>query len=193
MNYKNYNDYELIYMVREKDEYSYNTIYSKYYPVIKKIAYNYYSRFYGYGFEYEDFIQEACIAFHIALDTFNEDQDVLFYTYVITCVERKMISFSKKITCVRNNIPVDDYVEFNENNYCDEKCDIYKDIEYSEFVLFIKKIIYDLDYIDSTILELKINNFSYKEISRLLDMPIRTIQFKSQKIRKVLRQKMYNT
>ena len=192
MSYKKYNDYELIYMVREKDEDSYNAIFSKYYPIIKKISFNYYNRFNNYGYDYDDFIQEACLAFHGALSSFNEMENVLFYTYSITCMERKLISFCKKISCLKRTLSPDNYVEYNDNFYSDQKSNVFDEAQINDFYVLLKKTIYDLDYVDSCVLELKINNFSYKEISKLLDIPLRTVQFKAQKIRKILKQNLYN-
>ena len=45
MNYKKYNDYELIYMIRENDNDSYDILYNKYLPVMKSIAFNYYNKY----------------------------------------------------------------------------------------------------------------------------------------------------
>jgi len=38
MNYKKINDYELLYMVRENDDYSKDLLYEKYLPIIKSLA-----------------------------------------------------------------------------------------------------------------------------------------------------------
>ena len=45
MKYKNYNDYELIYMVKENDDFSYDALYKKYMPIIKSIAYDFYIKY----------------------------------------------------------------------------------------------------------------------------------------------------
>ena len=37
MDYKDYNDYELIYMVRENDDSSYDILFQKYIPIIKRM------------------------------------------------------------------------------------------------------------------------------------------------------------
>ena len=44
MNYKNYNDYELIYSVREKDDFAFDIIFEKYQPIIKKFATDFFQR-----------------------------------------------------------------------------------------------------------------------------------------------------
>ena len=71
MNYKNYNDYELIYMVREKDDYSEDILLKKYLPVIKSISSEYYLKYKNYCCEYDDFLQEAMIGFQKALVSYD--------------------------------------------------------------------------------------------------------------------------
>ena len=82
MNYKKYNDYELIYNVRENDDNSYNDLFNKYIPIMKRLAYNYYNKYSNYGYDLEDFQQEAFIAFHSAVNNFSESKNILFYTLI---------------------------------------------------------------------------------------------------------------
>ena len=42
MEYTGINDYEVLYMIGERDEVAYNVMYDKYHPLISKMAYNYY-------------------------------------------------------------------------------------------------------------------------------------------------------
>ena len=86
MNYKKYNDYELIYNVRENDDSSYNYLFNKYIPIMKRLAYTYYNNYKNYGYDLDDFQQEAYIAFHSAINSFNECKDSLFYTFVVLCL-----------------------------------------------------------------------------------------------------------
>ena len=51
MNYKNYNDYELISMVRENDEFSYYSLFEKYKPIVKNISKEFYDRYSDYGYD----------------------------------------------------------------------------------------------------------------------------------------------
>ena len=43
MDYKKFNDYEILYMIKENDEYSRNLIFNKYLPIVKNIASKYYN------------------------------------------------------------------------------------------------------------------------------------------------------
>ena len=96
MDYKLYNDYELIDKIRENDENSHSILFLKYQKIIHTIVHEYYSRFSTYGYDYDDFYQEAMIAFYHALSLFDEKKDTLFYTFMILCVKRSLLSFCRK-------------------------------------------------------------------------------------------------
>lgn len=183
MNYKNYNDYELIYMVRDNDNESYDVLFSKYTPIIKRIAYDYYCSYKNYGYDLDDFNQEAYIAFNNAVNNFKEEKDILFYSFVILCVRRSLFSFCRKISCERKNISNDYLIDIDSNDvFCDSNIDDY--IDYKEIISDVKNISLDLTFIELCIFELKYNGFTYMEISELLDLPLRHIQFKGRKIKK---------
>ena len=184
MKYKDYNDFELIYMVREKDEFSYNKLFEKYRPIIKRISFDYYKRFSNSGYDIDDFYQEAYLAFHKSIMSFDEEKDILFYTFCILCIRRALSSFCNKITSNKNSI---------NNNLIniDEKEDIgFSNIdlyyEYKESINILKGLIMTLDIEDSCILEMRYNGFSCSEIATLLDMSLRHVHFKYKKLKKII-------
>lgn len=93
MNYKSLNDYELIYMVRESDDSSRDILYEKYMPIISSVSSDYYLKYKDFGCDYDDFLQEAMIGFQKALVSYDENRDNLFYTFVIVCIHRRLLSF----------------------------------------------------------------------------------------------------
>lgn len=184
MKYKNYNDYELIYMVREKDEFSYNKLFEKYRPIIKRISFDYFKRFSNYGFDIDDFYQEAYLAFHRSIISFDEEKDILFYTFCIMCIRRSLSSFCNKITNKKNSInnniiSIDEKEDIGSSNI-----DSYN--EYEESINILRRLILSLDFEDSCILEMRYNGFSCSEIATLLDMSIRHVYFKYKKIKKII-------
>ena len=62
---------------------------NKYTPIIRKIASEYYQKYSNYGYEYDDFLQEAELAFYRALSSYNEDKNSLFYTFVNMFIENE--------------------------------------------------------------------------------------------------------
>ena len=139
MDYKKYNDYELIYMVQEEDDFSRKVLYQKYSPIICNIASDIYKQFGQYGYDYDDFVQEAYIAFQNALISYDSTRNILFYTFVVICIRRRLLSFCRKITRGAKNISFysDD---FDETFIVDNKSDIgniFDDLE-------IQKILHDI-------------------------------------------------
>ena len=173
MNYKNYNDYELIYMVRENDDDSYYVLFNKYLPIIKRIAYNYYKKYSTYGYDLDDFVQEAYVSFQRAINNFNSDKNVLFYTFLIMCIHRSLISFCGRISNGSKNIS-NLYIESIDNITITDDLNTLDDyFVYLSTIKEIWSVIYDrsIEYI--SVFELRWNQFSFIEISKLLDLPIR--------------------
>ena len=189
MNYKNYNDYELIYMVRDNNDNFANILYEKYMPILKKISYEYYQKFDSYGYDYDDFLQEAFVAFQKSLISFDENKNNLFYSFVILCVRRSLMSFCRNISSKKNNLSNKYFLDIEDVFVVDDKSNVLDMIHQKEIYQIFRDIIFDFSLEVSSILELKINGFSYREIGSLLDIPSSSVEFKSRKARKRLQQK----
>jgi len=189
MDYKKYNDNELIYMVRENDEISTNILVNKYYPIILNISNEYYKKYNGYIYDFDDFYQEGLVSFYKALSTYNNTKDVLFYTYVVFCIRRSLSSFGKLVNKKKNK---DENIDINELEYAieDVKTNPINRDSYIELENIVRDVIFSLPLESGSILELKTNGFTYKEIGKLLDIPISSVEFKSRRARKMLRNRV---
>lgn len=186
MNYKDYNDYEILYKVREKDEEALYAIFDKYDAVIKKYANKYYGFAKDYGVDINDLIQEGRIAVNKAIMSFNSDSNSLFYSYLLLCLERHLISFCRNISSGKNSVlnssvSVDNLYFISDCNSSTD--DMLNNLVDSNLFIDCKN---KLDFCDSNIFELRFNGFSYKEISVLLDLKISYIDTRLCKIRKTL-------
>ena len=190
MDYKKYNDYELIYMVRENDDNSKNILFQKYQPIIKKIANDFYLRFSTYGYDYEDFIQEANIAFHRSVIHYDEKKDNKFYSFCILCIRRSLLSFCRKISNSKKNISYTELVDIDDCNISDDSCYTEQLYEIKELEGIFQKLILDLPFDISCIFELKMNGFTYFEIGTLLDIPSSTVEFKNRTAKRLLFRKI---
>lgn len=177
MKYK-INDYELLYMIRENDDDSKDLLYKKYMPIIKRIASDYYYRYKDYGYDYEDFIQEGLIAFQKAIISYDEQKEVLFYTFAIVCIKRSLITFSRNISSPKKVFPNTEVISY-DMDCVDSSADIESIEAYREIEVLVKKILWDLDFDSSCIFELKINGFNFREIGILLDIPTSTAEYKN--------------
>ena len=148
MNYKQ-NDYELIYMVRENDEVSQDLLYEKYLPIIKNLASEFYQKYNSYGYDFDDFFQEALIAFQKSIINFNEEKETLFYTFTVLCIRRALLSFCRNISNKTKNVSNNNYVSIEEydNIFLDQKADIEMISNDYEIEKILKELIISLPFI----------------------------------------------
>ena len=189
MKYKDINDYYLVDMICESDDVSYDTLFNKYRPLIRNVAYKFYNQYRDFGYEYEDFIQEANVGFYKSLKYFNANKDVLFYSFLSLCITRQLISFVNKISLHQSN-----YILLSNDEYDFDVLfrDDFEFLKSYDIDCLIKEVIYDspLDY--SCVFELKINNFTYWEIQELLDMNFSQAEYRYRKMRLLLKSKIEN-
>ena len=187
MNYKNYNDYELISMVRENDEFSYYSLFEKYQPIVKNISKGFYDRYSDYGYDYDDFIQEGYVGFQNALNKYDSSKGALFYTFVELCIRRRLLSFTKNITLPKRNISNKYFVSLDDLDVGDNSVSLNDELDYEDTMNTIKDVLYSLDLKYTAPFELKMNNFSLKEISILLEVSINSVSYRVNLVRDEIR------
>ena len=190
MNYKNYNDYELISMVRENDEFSYYSLFEKYKPIVKNISKEFYDRYSDYGYDYDDFIQEGYVGFQNALNKYDSSKGVLFYTFVELCIRRRLLSFTKNITLPKRNISNKYFVSLDDLDVRDNSVSLNNELDYEDTMNIIKDVLYSLDLKYTAPFELKMNNFSLKEISTLLEVSINSVSYRVNLVRDEIRMRI---
>ena len=175
MNYSNYNDYELIYMVRENNEDSEDLLINKYIPIIMNISNYYYDRYSNYGYDRDDFIQEGYFGFLKAIKKYDEKKNALFYTFLVLCLHRTLITFCNRISNSKKNINGIYLDSIDDVDVADKTCDTEQYFLYRNNIDDIWKIIYrkPIEYI--SVFELRWNHFTYDEISKLLDISHRKV------------------
>lgn len=187
MNYKNYNDYELISMVRENDEFSYYSLFEKYKPIVKNISKEFYDRYSDYGYDYDDFIQEGYVGFQNALNKYDSSKGALFYTFVELCIRRRLLSFTKNITLPKRNISNKYFVSLDDLDVRDNSVSLNDELDYEDTMNIIKDVLYSLDLKYTAPFELKMNNFSLREISTLLEVSINSASYRVNLVRDEIR------
>lgn len=175
------NDNELIYMIRDGDDFAIKRLFEKYKPLVTSIANSFYVFGRNLGIEFADLMQEGYIGLYNAYSSFNEYNDIKFYTYALICIRNHLNTYCrnmnvKKNYYLNNSISIDDCDSslFDNFNYFDEE---------QLFVNF-KNL---LSFKCSIVFELKLNGFKVKEISRLLDIPLSTVNGRISKINHTLR------
>ena len=195
MDYKNINDYELVYQVRENDEVAYDTLLKKYSHLVDMLARMYYRYNKNIGIEYDDLYQEGMYGIMRALDDY--DSKTLFYTYATLCARREMERLIKTHRRKKQMI-LNEAISFNEKLKSDDEFTLedlipslycLEDDYYNEdFRDRFTSFKYELDIDDASIFELRINGFKIDEISILLDIAYKNVDYRLHKIRKKLTQ-----
>lgn len=187
MDYKKVNDYEVMYMIRECDDDAKDLLFKKYSPVINKFASKYLEFAKKHGVEFEDLVQEGYIALEQSIASYDDQCGVLFYSYVSLCIERHMITYCRNMSSgknyILNNSLNEDFLLDASDKFNDPENVLLTKLAEEQFVYFKNSL--DIEY--SSILELRYNGFSYKEISKLLDVPISTIDGRIYRMRKKMK------
>ena len=92
MDYKEFNDEELLSYIHDNNEEAYNIMYKKYEPLIVSLATRLIKTVHNAGLEVSDLVQEGRIGLTDAIKNFNEHKEASFYTYAKMCIERKILS-----------------------------------------------------------------------------------------------------
>ncbi len=189
MDYKDVNDYEVLYLVRDDDlEYG-DILFKKYEPHLERMAHRFSNQF---NISYDDFYEEGLIGLNNAIMNFDNKNDNTFYTYANLCIRSKMIDYVKS-KYVKNALANtlasydDTLLEHNNANLLDTFNNVLSDDLCVSLIHFKN----DLDCECSSIFELKLNGFSVPEISKLLDSSknrvYRKLDFIKSKLNKYLK------
>ncbi|MBR6113271.1 MAG: sigma-70 family RNA polymerase sigma factor [Bacilli bacterium] len=199
MNYKDFNDNELLSYIKENSEEANELLYDKYRPLIEKNARRLKKYCGNTGIELNDLVQEGMIGLSKAINTFNDSKETSFYTYAKTCIERTQITFvvgshRKKHSILNESMPFevfdDDkedmkYVEvfLADNSYNPES--VITDEE--NLTDFKSKLLDMLTPFEHEVLQLKSSGFDYKEIADMLEKDKKQVDNAIQRIRSKLK------
>lgn len=185
----NYSDYELIYMVKESED-ALTLMMKKYEPLFKKLSFSFAKKYKHKGIDPEDLVQQCRIALCYALERYDIDNETKFYSYLLVCIRRAINNYTRSVI----NHP--DIYYYMENEYefyssISDNIDIYDSILEDDITKFFRNFILGLDFMDACIFELRFNNFSYKEIAKLLEISVKRVDNVLLKIRKKFEKLLY--
>lgn len=179
MDYKELNDNELIYLCHDNNEEAINLVINKYKNCIITVLKEYLKEYNIIGIEISDLYQEGLIGLLHAIETFDKDKEVLFYTYACTCIRTNIISairltFRQKNRILNNSYSLDKLFNESTTNYYE----IFKDmsqepnkllIDEEELEELVNKLKKKLSKMECDILDLKLKGLKNAEIAVLLD------------------------
>ena len=158
-----------------------------YKPIVKNISKEFYDRYSDYGYDYDDFIQEGYVGFQNALNKYDSSKGALFYTFVELCIRRRLLSFTKNISLPKRNISNKYFISLDDLDVRDNSVSLNDELDYEDTMNIIKDVLYSLDLKYTAPFELKMNNFSLKEISILLEVSINSVSYRVNLVRDEIR------
>lgn len=189
MDYKDFNDYELMSYIAEGNEDANNILIKKYEPLITTIASKMLPLCKNNGLDINDLIQEGMIGLNHAIDRYQEQGDTLFYTYAKKCIERKIISVVVASRRNKNKV-LNESISYDDDENALNRVlkdsspnpeEIILDRENEEdFILEVKDKLTDFE---NQVFELLLSGFKYKEIAQILDKDGKSIDNAIQRIR----------
>lgn len=199
MDYKKFNDYELIYQVKENDAVAYNILIEKYSILVNMLAKKILRLNRNIGLEYDDLYQEGMVGIMKALNDYNS-KDTLFYTYASLCAKREMdrlVKYNKrkKHMILNNSVSINKSVNNEDDTIIGDlipsSYNLEKEYEINELYNKVLNFKNELPLVDSSILELKINGFTNREIATLLDIDYKCVDYHLHKIKKKILKNAY--
>lgn len=194
MNYRDYNDFELLSYIAEQNEEASEVLFEKYRPLIVATANRLYYYCKNTGLELNDLIQEGMLGLNLAMTSFDDSKDTSFYTYAKKCIERKIISLVVGSRRLKHKF-LNDSLSFELTDSDNETYTFEKSLEDNSYnpekILLnseraeelIKKVSDELTDFEVQVFELKLNGFDYKEIAEILDKDSKSIDNALQRIK----------
>jgi len=193
MNYKDFNDYELLEQIHSCSEDANEILLYKYRPLIVSEAKKYIKYSHG-GVDLNDLIQEGLLGLNDAINSFRDEQPANFGTYAKICVQRKMTNLIKSTMSYKNKIlndyvsidndeeePIDSFLADNSTN----PVNMVEDYDFQNRV--ISNLNEKLSEIEKEVFDLKLKGFTYKEIADLLEKDNKSIDNCIQRIKTKLK------
>lgn len=196
-----YNPYELLYM-SHFDEYAQVALLRQYSPLIKSLVSGCISKYHPLGDYRDDLIQEGQIALSQAAETYRNDQEASFLTYLMIVVKRRLWAECRKlynrITAGGAGIVrLDSMVNEDEPLYGtvpqqDPFCDPVYYTEYVSALERLRKVYRKMNEEEVQLVQCWINRDRYADGAKKLDMSIKTYESRLQRVRKKVRSAVYD-
>lgn len=194
--YAKMEDYDLVLLARENDQFAIETLLNRYKTVIRSKA----NKYYAPGLDEEDFKQEGNIGLMNAIRDYRPEFSTTFRSFSDLCINRQMITAIKKATR-QKNLPLNTSVSMHQPAYPEDDnertiLDVIEDtsgnnpyemVTSKESIWEIMALLkHRLSLIELKVLKCQLLKLSYQEISILLNKKVKSVDNTMQRIRKKL-------
>ena len=198
---KEYNDQELMYLIKENNESALNILYEKYKEVVSVWAKKYAGIGKKIGLEYNDIFQEGMVGLSEAINSYVENKDTRFSSFANMCINRQICSVlirygRKKHNALNEAYSLDVAIDDDSKPLLDKLFDDLSDPSIKLESEEERKCLYNTLYKELTeterqVFDLRVSGFEYKEICIILNKSYKSVDSALQriklKVKKVLR------
>lgn len=179
----NMDELVLVNRVRENcDDAAFNEVLNGHIKMIESIVLNCVNEIGDFRLNKDDLKQEAIIGLYDACKCYKEDMNTKFSTFAYTCIKRRVHAYYRKCThlyCVEcvsldNSVVKDSGLIYGiqkEQESIKDKMEV------------LNKLMTQLNYEDRMIVDMRIKNYSYKEISDYLNIKEKRIDNRLMRIK----------
>ena len=180
-----YNDYELLYLIRQKNEIAFAILMRKYERVARYLI----QKYVGEGLSLllkEDYLQNGRLKLLQAVEDYREDSNSSFYHFYCEIYHNLLIDCYRKSQRRNYAISLDEPLYGSDNQYC--LLDIMESsTEYisvsPESLERIQKRKANLNSMEKKIVDLRAVGYTYQQIADLLKINIKKVDNTLQKVR----------
>lgn len=188
MNYKDFNDFELLDYVYGQNEDANEILLYKYRPLIVSIAKKYQPK--DGTFDLNDLVQEGMLALNSAITNYNDSKNANFGTFAKLCIERRIANYIRSFRRDKNKV-LSEAISYDleEDNSMDkfladrslEPLTVVTNLEDDK--LLVEQINKDLTKLEQEVFHLKLKGYDYKEIAKRLNKSPKAIDNTIQRIK----------
>ena len=201
---KEINDSELLSMLPEDEENIKNIIYEKYGYLINVIIKKYMNVIKMFQIDEVEVMCEAAYGFSDGINSYNDDKNASFKTFLSLCIERRVCKCISKYTTQKAQMLIKDTLslEYSKDDNKSSLMDMISDDSkfdplnnltsmetYNEVVNIAKDNLSDFEYMVFTYM---LNDASYQEIAKILNKSPKQIDNTIQRIKNKLRKELTN-
>ena len=185
-NYDSDNDSELLYLISENNEDAKKVFIDKYDGTIRLKANKYKKYIESKGYDYNDLLQEGMLGLTRAINDYKEQKNIKFSTFANICIDRQIATFIRDISrekhkALNTSISLDTTTNtvgrpltelLLDDKNIDPEVSFLEMEEQEELFDKISKV---LTKQEKDVFDLRIQGFTYKEISSLLGITSKSV------------------
>ncbi len=180
-----YNDYELLYLIRQKNEIAFMILMRKYERVARYLIQKYVGEDISLLIK-EDYLQNGRLKLLQAVEDYREDSNSSFYHFYCEIYHNLLIDYYRKSQRRNCAISLDEPIYGSDSNYClldiMESSADYISVS-SESLERIQKRKAILNSMEKKIVDLRALGYTYQQIADLLKINIKKVDNTLQKVR----------